>query len=237
MMMMSSSSLDLKVEYFGVCSSAAFFCWWMSAPPPVFLGCLSLLRLFTCLAGVREIGGLDPKAGVCPAPFLLALDDALFPQKRSSKRNWRKIAQVTHENNRQDMLLTQWCHKNRVDPPLSTIITHHQISFQHSSLLQRREIHTLRPMKIQASVTLLPSAIAALLLFFLSSSIPHHHHAAEAFVLPSTPSITKPILMSTTTPPTQLRAEIGETGVAFEHVAREWRCKVCKRKCIVTMIR
>ena len=26
---------------------------------------------------------------------------------------------------------------------------------------------------------------------------------------------------------TQLRAEIGETGVAFENVAREWRCKVC----------
>ena len=25
---------------------------------------------------------------------------------------------------------------------------------------------------------------------------------------------------------TSLRAEIGETGVAFEHVAREWRCKV-----------
>ena len=25
---------------------------------------------------------------------------------------------------------------------------------------------------------------------------------------------------------TQLRAEIGETGVAFENVAREWRCKV-----------
>ncbi len=24
----------------------------------------------------------------------------------------------------------------------------------------------------------------------------------------------------------QLRAEIGESGVAFEHVAREWRCKV-----------
>ena len=26
---------------------------------------------------------------------------------------------------------------------------------------------------------------------------------------------------------TALRAEIGETGVAFENVAREWRCKVC----------
>jgi exo-beta-1,3-glucanase (GH17 family) len=25
---------------------------------------------------------------------------------------------------------------------------------------------------------------------------------------------------------TQLRAEIGETGIAFENVAREWRCKV-----------
>ena len=25
---------------------------------------------------------------------------------------------------------------------------------------------------------------------------------------------------------TSLRAEIGETGVQFEHVAREWRCKV-----------
>lgn len=25
---------------------------------------------------------------------------------------------------------------------------------------------------------------------------------------------------------TQLRAEIGETGVSFENVAREWRCKV-----------
>lgn len=25
---------------------------------------------------------------------------------------------------------------------------------------------------------------------------------------------------------TALRAEIGETGVGFEHVAREWRCKV-----------
>jgi hypothetical protein len=27
-------------------------------------------------------------------------------------------------------------------------------------------------------------------------------------------------------PSTELRAEIGETGVAFENVAREWRCKV-----------
>ncbi len=35
--------------------------------------------------------------------------------------------------------------------------------------------------------------------------------------------------MSTT--PTQLRAEIGESGVAFEHVAREWRCKVCTILC------
>ncbi len=26
---------------------------------------------------------------------------------------------------------------------------------------------------------------------------------------------------------TALRAEMGETGVAFENVAREWRCKVC----------
>jgi hypothetical protein len=25
---------------------------------------------------------------------------------------------------------------------------------------------------------------------------------------------------------THLRAEIGDGGVAFEHVAREWRCKV-----------
>jgi hypothetical protein len=25
---------------------------------------------------------------------------------------------------------------------------------------------------------------------------------------------------------TQLRAEIGDSGVSFEHVAREWRCKV-----------
>lgn len=25
---------------------------------------------------------------------------------------------------------------------------------------------------------------------------------------------------------TQLHAEIGETGISFEHVAREWRCKV-----------
>lgn len=24
-----------------------------------------------------------------------------------------------------------------------------------------------------------------------------------------------------------LRAEIGDSGVSFEHVAREWRCKVC----------
>ena len=26
--------------------------------------------------------------------------------------------------------------------------------------------------------------------------------------------------------PSSLRAEIGESGVAFENVAREWRCKV-----------
>jgi hypothetical protein len=25
---------------------------------------------------------------------------------------------------------------------------------------------------------------------------------------------------------TSLRAEIGDSGVSFEHVAREWRCKV-----------
>ena len=30
----------------------------------------------------------------------------------------------------------------------------------------------------------------------------------------------------TTTTTTILQAEIGDTGVAFENVAREWRCKV-----------
>lgn len=63
-------------------------------------------------------------------------------------------------------------------------------------------------MKIQA---FLESAAAALL---VASS-------AEAFAPGSSRSITP-----TSPPPTQLRAEIGETGVAFEHVAREWRCKV-----------
>ena len=29
-----------------------------------------------------------------------------------------------------------------------------------------------------------------------------------------------------------LQASIGDTGVAFENVAREWRCKVSKSKCI-----
>ncbi|KAL3771817.1 hypothetical protein ACHAWU_004376 [Discostella pseudostelligera] len=63
-------------------------------------------------------------------------------------------------------------------------------------------------MKIQTSL-FLPSAIAiAAFLFFVLT--------AEAFV-PSSSS-NKPIM-------TQLRAEIGESGVAFEHVAREWRCK------------
>ncbi|KAL3775470.1 hypothetical protein ACHAW5_005521 [Stephanodiscus triporus] len=62
-------------------------------------------------------------------------------------------------------------------------------------------------MKIQA---FLESAAAALL---VASS-------AEAFAPGSSRSITP-----TSPPPTQLRAEIGETGVAFEHVAREWRCK------------
>jgi hypothetical protein len=33
---------------------------------------------------------------------------------------------------------------------------------------------------------------------------------------------------------TQLRAEIGETGIAFENVAREWRCKVW---CMIGFIR
>lgn len=30
---------------------------------------------------------------------------------------------------------------------------------------------------------------------------------------------------------TSLRAEIGDSGVAFEHVAREWRCKVIAKIC------
>ena len=62
-------------------------------------------------------------------------------------------------------------------------------------------------MKIQA---FLESAAAALL---VASS-------AEAFS-PGGSRTTTP-----TTPMSQLRAEIGDTGVAFEHVAREWRCKV-----------
>jgi hypothetical protein len=68
-------------------------------------------------------------------------------------------------------------------------------------------------MKIQTSL-FLPSAIAiAAFLFFVLT--------AEAFVPLS--SSNKPIM-------TQLRAEIGESGVAFEHVAREWRCKVSTLK-------
>jgi hypothetical protein len=68
-------------------------------------------------------------------------------------------------------------------------------------------------MKIQA---FLESAAAALL---VASS-------AEAFA-PGNSRSTTPT--STTS---QLRAEIGESGVAFEHVAREWRCKVRPSRCI-----
>ena len=92
-------------------------------------------------------------------------------------------------------------------------------------------------MKIQASIALLPSAIAALLYFLLAASTYSSIPYAEAFVplSSSSSSITKSIM--TTTPPTQLRAEIGDSGVAFEHVAREWRCKVCHIiYLIVTMI-
>ena len=67
-------------------------------------------------------------------------------------------------------------------------------------------------MKIQA---FLESAAAALL---VASS-------AEAFAPGSSRS-------TTPTSTSQLRAEIGESGVAFEHVAREWRCKVRPSRCL-----
>ncbi len=63
-------------------------------------------------------------------------------------------------------------------------------------------------MKIQA---FLESAAAALL---VASS-------AEAFAPGGSSRSTTPNSQTS-----QLRAEIGESGVAFEHVAREWRCKV-----------
>ena len=40
--------------------------------------------------------------------------------------------------------------------------------------------------------------------------------SSEAFISPNTSKVSKSLL----------RAEIGDTGVAFENVAREWRCKV-----------
>jgi hypothetical protein len=67
-------------------------------------------------------------------------------------------------------------------------------------------------MKIQ---TFLESAAAALL---VASS-------AEAFAPGSSRS-------TTPTSTSHLRAEIGESGVAFEHVAREWRCKVRPSRCL-----
>ena len=35
-----------------------------------------------------------------------------------------------------------------------------------------------------------------------------------------------PVPSPSSSSPSQLQAEIGDTGVAFENVAREWRCKV-----------
>ena len=67
-------------------------------------------------------------------------------------------------------------------------------------------------MKIQA---FLESAAAALL---VASS-------AEAFATGSRST-------TPTSTTSQLRAEIGESGVAFEHVAREWRCKVRPTRCL-----
>ncbi|KAL7429488.1 hypothetical protein ACHAXH_001818 [Discostella pseudostelligera] len=71
-------------------------------------------------------------------------------------------------------------------------------------------------MKIQSSL-FLPSAVIAAVLFFVLTTI----STAEAFV----PSSTTTTSSSNKSIMTQLRAEIGESGVAFEHVAREWRCK------------
>ena len=86
--------------------------------------------------------------------------------------------------------------------------------------------HIQKTMKIQASLLLRPtSAIAALLFFFLADSTSSISYA-EAFVPSPSASSTKSSSMTTS-----LRAEIGESGVAFEHVAREWRCKVCKSIC------
>ena len=56
------------------------------------------------------------------------------------------------------------------------------------------------------------------ILAILSSTFALAASPADAFVSGS----------SSNHPSTSLRAEIGETGISFENVAREWRCKVCR---------